>query len=79
MQPYVSYAIRKRLGRDLLTTAAGKLSFETVTMAAYKEYELRLTAVGYGSVYSSWSTSAVAGGSCRLRLEALDTLAVSFC
>jgi len=48
---------------DLDKSVPTKLSFETVALDAYKAYDLRLTAVGYGSVYSSWSTpSAVAGG-----------------
>ncbi len=56
-------AIRKRVDlKDLDTSVSGKLSFQTVELATYKRYDLRLTAVGAGSVYSSWSTpSAVTG------------------
>lgn len=53
---------RKRVELSSLVGLDGKLSFETVPLAFYMSYELRLTAVGYGSVFSSWSASAVAGG-----------------
>lgn len=33
-------------------------------LLAYDSYQLRLTAVGYGSVYSQWSQAGVAGAHC---------------
>lgn len=61
LQTNVPGATRIRVERSALTSDNGKLTFETVDLNTYQLYSVRLTAVGYGSVFSTWSTSALAG------------------
>lgn len=60
-QTNVPGATRIRVERSALTLDNGKLTFETVDLNTYQLYSVRLTAVGYGSVFSTWSSSALAG------------------
>lgn len=61
VQLAVSSATRIQVPRSAVSMANGKVSFETVELLTYKRYQLRVAAVGYGSVFSQWTTSSVAG------------------
>ena len=79
LQASVPSANRIQVPRSAVTVANGKVSFETVELLTYKYYQLRVTAVGYGSVYSQWTASAVAGERTSEVVDGLDSLTMFRC